>query len=80
MELFIIGMITGTIIGIPRDTYSEMLSQNCVKNGIGQSVIIGIGMSLAVAFMTIIDMIVLFFLGKYMLKARIFFTYIMKSG
>ena len=56
MELFIIGMITGTIIGIPRDTYSEMLSQNCVKNGIGQSVIIGIGMSLAVAFMTIIDM------------------------
>lgn len=31
MELFIIGMITGTIIGIPRDTYSEMLSQNCVK-------------------------------------------------
>lgn len=79
MELFIIGMITGTIIGIPRDTYSEMLSQNCVKNGIGQSVIIGIGMSLAVAFMTIIDMIVLFFLGKYMLKARSFFTYIMSA-
>lgn len=76
MELFIIGIITGTIIGIPRDTYSEMLSQNCVKKGIGQSAVIGIGMSLAVAFMTIIDMIVLFFLGKYMLRAGSVLTYI----
>lgn len=77
MELFIIGIITGIIIGIPRDTYSEMLSQNCVKKGIGQSAVIGFGMSLAVAFMTIIDMIVLFFLGKYMLKAGSVLTYIM---
>lgn len=77
MELFITGIVTGMIIGLPRDTYSEMLAQNSTKKGILQSAVIGTGMALSAAFMAIIDMIILFFLGKYIIRAKSTLAYVM---
>lgn len=77
MELFITGIVTGMIIGLPRDTYSEMLAQNSTKKGISQSAVIGTGMALSAAFMAIIDMIILFFLGKYIIRAKSTLAYVM---
>ena len=75
MEYVIRGLIIGLIIGIPLEQAAEMLVQNATRKGVKSCIWTGVGTALAYLILASIDVLLVSFFSKYIIKTEPYLGY-----